>query len=182
MRVAAVLAASLALAIGSAGAAAAIPGDAARAHAARNPRRRGPLPPPDRAAVPISHSFIGRHQPRTIRRLLHQLRPVPMLAIKTGGIVTPLDIAQGRGDGFLVELNASLAGFGALVCVRPMPEMNGHWNEYSAFERSGASRGPQYSTAAFRHAFARIAIIARGGPAQVLNAKLRRLGQPGVPG
>jgi hypothetical protein len=130
----------------------------------------------------IRHSFIGWHQPNTLRKLLHRLKPLPMVAIKTGGVVTPLGIAQGRGDGFLVELNSALAGFGAPVYVRPMPEMNGHWNEYAAFERSGASRGPQYSTAAFRRAFARIALLARGGPAQVLNAKLRRLGQPGVPG
>jgi hypothetical protein len=129
----------------------------------------------------IKHSFIGWHQPTTLRKLLHRLKPLPMLAIKTGGVVTPLGIAQGRGDGFLLELNRALAGFGALVYVRPLPEMNGHWNEYSAFERSGASRGPQYSTAAFRRAFARIALIARGGPSRVLNAKLAKLGQPGVP-
>jgi hypothetical protein len=129
----------------------------------------------------IRHSFIGWHQPNTLRKLLHRLKPLPMVAIKTGGVVTPLGIAQGRGDGFLVELNSALAGFGARVYVRPMPEMNGHWNEYCAFERSGASRGPQYSTAAFRRAFARIALFARGGPAAQLNARLRKLGQPGVP-
>jgi hypothetical protein len=130
----------------------------------------------------VEHSFIGWHQTQTIRKLLHELRPVPMLAIKTGGVVTPLDIAQGRGDGFLVELNASLAGFGARVYVRPMPEMNGHWNEYSAYNRDGSRRGPRYSTAAFRRAFARIALLARGGTARQLNAQLRKLGQPGVPG
>jgi hypothetical protein len=129
----------------------------------------------------IRQSFIGWHQPRTLRKLLDQLKPLPMLAIKTGGMVTPLGIAQGRGDGFLVELNAALAGFGARVYVRPLPEMNGHWNEYSAFNKDGSSRGPQYSTAAFRRAFARIAIFARGGPTGALNAKLRALGQPGVP-
>jgi hypothetical protein len=129
----------------------------------------------------IRHSFIGWHQPNTIPKLLDRLKPLPMLAIKTGGIVTPLGIAQGRGDGFLLELNRVLAGFGALVYVRPMPEMNGHWNEYAAFNRDGSSRGPQYSTAAFRNAFARIALIARGGPAGMLNARLRKLGQPGVP-
>jgi hypothetical protein len=130
----------------------------------------------------IRHGFIGWHQPRTISKLLRNLGPLPMIAVKTGGIVTPLGIAQGRGDSFLLELNRSLAEFGALAYVRPMPEMNGHWNEYSAFERNGASRGRQYSTVAFRKAFARIALIARGGPASVLNAKFRRLGQPGVPG
>jgi hypothetical protein len=128
----------------------------------------------------VLHSFIGWNQPQTIRKLLAQLRPVPMLAIKTGGIVTPLDIAQGRGDAFLIELNHAIADFHAVVYVRPMPEMNGHWNEYSAFNTDGSSRGQRYSTAAFRKAFARIALIARGGPAQLLDARLRRLGLPGV--
>jgi hypothetical protein len=130
----------------------------------------------------VRHSFIGWNQPQTISKLLVQLRPVPMLAIKTGGAVTPLDIAQGRGDGFLLELNRAMAEFGGLVYVRSMHEMNGHWNEYSAFNTDGSSRGPRYSTASFRRAFARIALLARGGPAAKLNAKLRRLGEPGVAG
>ena len=183
MRAAVALAAALALALGFIGAGAraspatplartqlGILGDAARFQRLTGQRSA------------ILHSFIGWHQPRTIRKLLHQLRPLPMLAIKTGGIVTPLDIAQGRGDGFLVELNAGLAGFGATVYVRPMPEMNGHWNEYCAFNKDGSRRGPRFSTAAFRSAFARIALLARGGPAAELNPKLRKLGQPGVPG
>jgi hypothetical protein len=183
MRAAVALAASLALALGFIGASAraapatplartqlGILGDAARFQRLTGQRSS------------LLHSFIGWHQPRTIRKLLHQLRPLPMLAIKTGGIVTPLDIAQGRGDGFLVELNAALAGFGATVYVRPMPEMNGHWNEYCAFNKDGSRRGPRFSTAAFRRAFARIALLARGGPAAELNPKLRKLGQPGVPG
>jgi hypothetical protein len=130
----------------------------------------------------VRHSFIGWHQPRTISKLLEQLRPLPMVAIKTGGVVSPLDIAQGRGDAFLLELNRAIAEFRARVYVRPMPEMNGHWNEYCAFNRDGSSRGARYSTAAFRRAFARIALLARGGPARELNAKLRKLGQPGVSG
>ena len=129
----------------------------------------------------IQHSFIGWHQPATLPKLLHRLKPLPMVAIKTGGVVTPLGIAQGRGDGFLLELNRVLAGFGAPVYVRPMPEMNGHWNEYCAFDRSGASRGPQYSTAAFRRAFARIALIARGGPAPRPECQAPGSGAAGSP-
>ena len=72
----------------------------------------------------VQHSFIGWHQPNTIPKLLGQLAPLPMLAIKTGGVVSPLDIAQGRGDAFLLALNSALAGFGQRVYVRPMPEMN----------------------------------------------------------
>lgn len=128
----------------------------------------------------VRHSFIGWHQPRTLAKLMARLAPVPMLAIKTGGIVTPLDIAQGRGDGFLIELNRAAAEFGRRVYVRPMPEMNGHSKEYCAFNENGSSRGPRYSTAAFRKAFARIALIARGGPAGRINAKLRALGLPGI--
>jgi hypothetical protein len=130
----------------------------------------------------VEHSFIGWHQPNTIPKLLGNLAPLPMIAIKTGGVVSPLDIARGRGDGFLLALNSALAGFGQRVYVRPLPEMNGHWNEYSAFDANGTSRGPPYSTAAFRKAFARIALIARGGPTAELNSKLRKLGGPPLGG
>jgi hypothetical protein len=130
----------------------------------------------------VKHSFIGWHQPNSIPKLLGRLAPLPMIAIKTGGVVSPLDIAQGRGDGFLLALNSALAGFGQRVYVRPMPEMNGHWNEYSAFNANGSSRGPRYSTAAFRRAFGRIALMSRGGPASELNPKLRRLGGPPLGG
>jgi len=57
----------------------------------------------------VRHAFIGWHQPETISKLLEQLVPVPMLAIKTGGTVSLLDIAQGRGDTFLLELNRAIA-------------------------------------------------------------------------
>ena len=130
----------------------------------------------------VEHSFIGWHQPNTIPKLLGRLAPLPLIAIKTGGIMSPLDVAQGRGDGFLLALNSALAGFGQRVYVRPMPEMNGHWNEYCAYNESGSSRGPRYSTAAFRRAFARIALISRGGPASELNPRLRKLGGPAIGG
>jgi len=127
----------------------------------------------------VRHVFASLYQAGAFPKILDQLRPVPMLALKTGG-ATPLDIAQGRTDTYLISLNGALASFGGLVYVRPMPEMNGHWNEYCAFNTDGSSRGPRFSTAAFRKAFARIAIIARGGPAAQVNARLRKLGLPGV--
>jgi len=127
----------------------------------------------------VRHVFASLYQANAFPRILQQLRPVPMLALKPGGTPT-LDIAQGRTDSYLLALNHALADFGGLVYVRPMPEMNGHWNEYCAFERDGSSRGPRYSTAAFRKAFARIAVFARGGTAGRMNAQLRKLGLPGV--
>ena len=125
----------------------------------------------------VRHVFAGWHQGAALPRILDQLRPIPMLAIKSGSI-SMIDIAQGRGDAFLLEVNRAVVGFDGLVYVRPLPEMNGHWNEYCAFNRDGSSRGPRYSTAAFRKAFARIAVIVRGGPS--VNAKLRKLGLPPV--
>ena len=127
----------------------------------------------------IRHIFASLYQSTSFPRILEQLRPVPMLALKTGG-TPPLDLAQGRADSSLGALNAALAGFGGLVYVRPMPEMNGHWNEYCAFNKDGSSRGPRYSTASFRKAFARIAIFARGGSRASMSAQLRKLGLPGV--
>ena len=127
----------------------------------------------------IRHVFASLYQSNAFLRILEQLRPVPLLALKPG-TTPPLDIAQGRTDSSLLALNSALAGFGGLVYVRPLPEMNGHWNEYCAFNRDGSSRGPRYSTAAFRKAFARIAIFARGGSAAGMSAQLRRLGLPGV--
>lgn len=107
--------------------------------------------------------------------------PTPMIAMipKT---ISPLSIARGSGDDYLFALNDWLARRGGVAYVRPMPEMNGHWNEYSAFNRDGTSRGARHSTSAFRKAFARIALLARGGPARKLNAKLRALGLPGIVG
>ena len=89
-------------------------------------------------------------------------------------------IAAGKGDGFLVALNRAISGFGGRVYLRPLAEMNGHWNVYSAFDQNGSSRGPAYSTATFRKAFARIYVIAHGGPDAA--AALRRLGLPPVRG
>jgi hypothetical protein len=126
----------------------------------------------------VRHVILSWQQGHAIPKLIAELQPVPMLGIGTGGTITPLAIARGQGDGFLAQLNGALAEYGGLVYVRPMGEMNGHWNEYSAFNRDGSSRGPQHSTAAFRKAFARIALLARGGTLANINAKLRGLGLP----
>ena len=112
-----------------------------------------------------------------VSRILDSLGEFPMLGIRTEGL-TSRDIALGRGDGFLAEINQAVAARGDLVYIRPMPEMNGHWNEYCAYNSNGSSRGPAWSTSAFRKAFARIYLLVHGGPAATVNAKLRRLGLP----
>jgi len=58
--------------------------------------------------------------------------------------------------------------------------MNGHWNSYCAYTKSGRSKGAAYSTAAFRKAFARIYLIVHGGPAATINARLAALKLPPI--
>jgi Glycosyl hydrolase family 26 len=137
----------------------------------------------------VRHAIIGWDQGRTwgkpLPRLLQRLRPIPMLGLGTSKgwpnrreAITPAGIAAGRGDAFLVALNRAIHGFRGRVYLRPLAEMNAHWNVYSAFDANGASRGRSHSTAAFRKAFARIYVIAHGGTG--VAASLRRLGLPPV--
>jgi hypothetical protein len=125
----------------------------------------------------VGHVIAGWGQ-GPVTRILGALGEIPMLAIKANGAMTPRDIALGKGDAFLAELNHAVAEHGGLVFIRPMPEMNGHWNDYCAFEQDGSSRGPTRSTSAFRDAFARIYLLAHGGPPDAVNARLRALGLP----
>ena len=98
----------------------------------------------------------------------------------TREIVTPLGIARGKGDRYLANLNRRIAEHGRPTYIRLMAEMNQANNGYSAFDRSGRSRGRAHSTAAFRQAWRRSTLILRGGPVAQIDAKLRGLGLPAV--
>jgi hypothetical protein len=100
----------------------------------------------------------------------------------TRELITPLGIARGEGDRYLLSLNRRIADEGTPVYVRLLAEMNQANNGYSAFDRSGRSRGPSHSTAAFRKAWRRSALILRGGPVAAIDARLRGLGLPPVQG
>ena len=107
----------------------------------------------------------------------------PMVGLSAGSeggpeLISPAAIAHGRGDATLVALNHAVAAFPQTVYIRPLAEMNGHWNAYSAYGANGSPRGADHSTAMFRKAFARIYLIVHGGPS--VNAQLRRLGLPPV--
>jgi hypothetical protein len=108
-----------------------------------------------------------------------KLGPTPMIGMVAQS-VTPLAIAQGKGDGYLLELNSALSRWGSTVYVRPLPEMNGHWNAYCAYTKSGRFKGAAYSTANYRKAFARIYLLVHGGPAATINAQLATLRLPQV--
>ncbi len=115
------------------------------------------------------------------------LGPIPMIHLGTKGqdlkeAITPGDIASGKGDGYLVALNHSIATWGKAIYVRPMAEMNNASNFYAGFEASGAPRDAEHTPAAYRQAFARIYLILHGGTASELNARLKQLGLAPLPG
>jgi hypothetical protein len=119
-----------------------------------------------------------------IRRLLDQTGRAgsrTALAISTNGTgLSPAAIARGRGDDFLLGLNALLAAHGAPTYVRLLSEMNNGSNDYSAYDLRGRSRGPDFTTAQFKRAWRRAVLVVRGGDVAGLNGRLARLGMPAV--
>ena len=101
---------------------------------------------------------------------------LPVLSLSSS--FPPADIAGGAEDFRYVTLAAALNGTGQNIWVRILPEMNGEWNAWCAFDLSGRSRGPRYATPQFVRAFRRIALILRGGSAAAINGKLRAAGLP----
>ncbi len=89
--------------------------------------------------------------------------------------ISPGAIARGRGDRYILRINESLANkLKQPTYIRLMPEMNGHWNPYSAYNVNGTSRGGDHTTSDFRRAWKRFVIIARGGNRGKVNKRLRR--------
>ncbi len=117
--------------------------------------------------------------------LFKTMGEVPMLGLSTRqkrqGGDHPGQIAQGKGDGYLTALNGAINAWGRRIYIRPFAEMNGYWNLYCAFTKSGAAK-PNHSTRDFRRAFARVYLIVHGGPAATINAKLKALGMPPLSG
>ena len=94
--------------------------------------------------------------------------------------LTPRDLAQGKGDAFLVGLNRLLAEHGQVTFLRPLSEMNNANNSYAPYDLSGRSRGPANSVGQLKNAWRRVALITRGGEVAAMDAKLRRLHMPPV--
>ena len=138
----------------------------------------------------VVHEIIGWDQGRTwgasLPRLLASMGDAPMLGLNTRAkwpsrreAITPQQIALGRGDAFLLALNAAIAQRGTPVYLRPFGEMNGSWNVYCAFTRGGRVK-PGHQTSWFRKAFARVYLLAHGGPLAEVNAALAGLRLPAV--
>jgi hypothetical protein len=134
----------------------------------------------------VGHVIVGWGQGAgwgsSFTRLFETLGEVPMLGMNTEGTggreaITPAQIAAGKGDDYLVALNAAVGAFGQTIYIRPFGEMNGHWTAYCAFTKSGRAK-PGHSTAQFKKAFARVYVIVHGGTAVQVDAKLGKLGLP----
>jgi hypothetical protein len=118
-------------------------------------------------------------------RLFTEQRPVPMISLQTRNadgkeVITPRAIANGHGDKYLAALSRTAHNFGRESYIRPLAEMNGHWNPYCAYNANGTYRGDAHSTANFRRAFKRIYLIMHGGSRSAINARLANLGMPGL--
>jgi hypothetical protein len=96
--------------------------------------------------------------------------------------VTPLGIARGVGDSYLLSLNRKIADYGEPVYIRLMAEMNQTNNAYCAFNANGSRRNSAHSTKAFKSAWRRSTLILRGGPVAAIDRKLAALRLPPVRG
>jgi hypothetical protein len=114
------------------------------------------------------------------------VRARPMLHITTKAddgteLITPRQIALGRGDDYLLRLNLVLARQNTPTYIRPMGEPNRCLNPYAGVDCGGNVRGGDYSFNWYRSAFRRIAVIVRGGMKRGwINKKLGRIGLPKV--
>jgi hypothetical protein len=94
-------------------------------------------------------------------------------------VITPKQIARGRGDHYILQLNKHIAESRQTVYIRLMAEMNGHFNPYSAYNSNGTRR-KNHGRKWFKQAWRRFALIVRGGPRRKINRKLRRLHMPRI--
>ena len=115
-------------------------------------------------------------------RRWHRERARGVLSLSTAPgdgpeVITPRQIALGRGDHYLIRINQSIADAHQTVYIRPMAEMNGYWNPYSAFNSDGSARRG-HTTNQYVAAWRRMAIVVRGGTVASINSRLRTLGLP----
>jgi hypothetical protein len=120
-------------------------------------------------------SAFGQAQANHARLMLHISTAMGYGAPEQ---ITPLGIARGAGDGYLLSLNARLAQSGEPAYIRLLPEMNQANNAYCAFNNDGASREASHSTANFRQAWRRTVLVLRGGSVPEIDARLHALGLP----
>jgi hypothetical protein len=123
---------------------------------------------------------VWRGDVAEIVRNEHAAGRLPVLSLPS--TVAPAYIARGAEDARYIMLARSLNEASKDVWVRILPEMNGSWNAWCAFDPSGRSRGASYATPEFIRAFQRISLILRGGSVKAINTKLRAARLPPLRG
>ena len=141
---------------------------------------------------------VGKHPP--VIQTFHQwgnswdkslprwraLKARPMLHMTTRAdngeeLITPRQIAKGRGDDYLVRINTQAARRKLRIYLRPLGEPNRCLNYYAGVDCSGNVRGGSYAYKWYKAAFRRIAIITRGGAKRgIINKRLKKIGLPKV--
>jgi hypothetical protein len=107
-------------------------------------------------------------------------RMMMMVSTKFGSqnMISPAGIADGSGDTWLIGLAQQIYASHNVTYLRLMAEMNNCNNPYAAYNCDGSSRGPEYSTAAFKQAWRRATLIMRGGLVSLIDRDLARLHLP----
>lgn len=124
----------------------------------------------------VLHLIFGAFR-RDVTELIaneHARGRLPILSMTSP--VSPAAVAGGAEDAWLVGLAQQVNASGKAVWMRPLPEMNGHWNPWCAFDASGRPRGAAHAPGQFVRAFRRMAVILRGGTAAAIDRTLRGLG------
>ena len=113
------------------------------------------------------------------------LRARPILHISTAAgadrheLITPKEIARGRGDNYLLRLNRRFAQARFPAYIRPLGEPNRCLNPYTAVRCDGSTNGADHRTKWYRLAFRRMYLLLHGGRRRgAMNRKLRMLGMP----
>ncbi len=141
---------------------------------------------------------VGRH-PAVIQTFhpwgnsLHQAMPRwksvrarPMLHITTRAddgteLITPRQIALGKGDDYLLRLNQSLDRKRIRAYIRPLGEPNRCLNAYAGVDCSGNLRGGSYAFKWYKQAFRRIGMVIKGGAKRgTINHRLEEIGMPKI--
>jgi hypothetical protein len=124
----------------------------------------------------VLHLIFGGYRGDVMQLIAkeHEAGRIPILSLSSE--VAPADIAAGAEDVWLAGLARQVHETGMEVWLRPLPEMNGHWNSWCAFDESGRPRGAKRSPAAFVRAFRRMAIVLRGGSAAAVDRRLAAAG------
>lgn len=126
----------------------------------------------------------GTDFPESIERW-QAARARPMLHITTADnndgheLITPLGIAQGAGDDYLIRLNRLFWEKQMRAYIRPLGEPNRCINVYAAYDCAGDLRDSTHSPRQYKRAFRRIyTIVHGGGKRAAIDVRLAEAGLP----